>query len=414
MEIAVPAPVAGRVRDVYVARNVQVAAGAALFRIEPADRWRRESDGQRIGARPARRARPGARRRGAGVPARLRRRRGRGPRCARRWWLPRPNCSTSSPTWPASPPSCATRAPTTTAHRASTWRRSCARATSSGRGCPPGSARPWRGPSPTTTSRRWTRRRRSRTSLLRIFVSEQRRREQLPIVLALLDEVAARPGADDDLGLRESLGPRDRAHTAALPGGRRPGAQRALPAVRPSARRALAGRDVGPHAAPRGRARRSRARPGSSSTSSSAARCRSCRSSPPTASSAPRRRRRCSSRCSCAATTRSASWRPSSPAPTAWCGPRTAATTARSTCWRRASTTTTSAPRSPRSPRRPPASPRRTRSSPTSSSPGLPARRPTATCSPPGSAVRSHGADCRSSCAASRSSRRTPTPAPTC
>jgi acetyl/propionyl-CoA carboxylase alpha subunit/acetyl-CoA carboxylase carboxyltransferase component len=35
MEIGVPAPVAGRVRDVFVARNVQVAAGAALFRIEP-------------------------------------------------------------------------------------------------------------------------------------------------------------------------------------------------------------------------------------------------------------------------------------------------------------------------------------------------------------------------------------------
>ena len=35
MEIAVPAPVAGRVRDVFVARNVQVDAGAPLFRIEP-------------------------------------------------------------------------------------------------------------------------------------------------------------------------------------------------------------------------------------------------------------------------------------------------------------------------------------------------------------------------------------------
>ena len=35
MEIGVPAPIGGRVRDVFVARNVQVAAGAALFRIEP-------------------------------------------------------------------------------------------------------------------------------------------------------------------------------------------------------------------------------------------------------------------------------------------------------------------------------------------------------------------------------------------
>jgi acetyl/propionyl-CoA carboxylase alpha subunit/acetyl-CoA carboxylase carboxyltransferase component len=36
MEIGVPSPIAGRVRDVFVARNVQVDAGAPLFRIEPA------------------------------------------------------------------------------------------------------------------------------------------------------------------------------------------------------------------------------------------------------------------------------------------------------------------------------------------------------------------------------------------
>ena len=35
MEIAIPAPVSGRVRDVFVARNVQVDAGTPLFRIEP-------------------------------------------------------------------------------------------------------------------------------------------------------------------------------------------------------------------------------------------------------------------------------------------------------------------------------------------------------------------------------------------
>ena len=35
MEIAISAPVSGRVRDVFVARNVQVDAGAPLFRIEP-------------------------------------------------------------------------------------------------------------------------------------------------------------------------------------------------------------------------------------------------------------------------------------------------------------------------------------------------------------------------------------------
>ena len=37
MEIAIPSPVAGRVRDVFVARNVQVDAGAPLFRIEPVE-----------------------------------------------------------------------------------------------------------------------------------------------------------------------------------------------------------------------------------------------------------------------------------------------------------------------------------------------------------------------------------------
>ena len=35
MEIGITAPVSGRVRDVFVARNVQVDAGAPLFRIEP-------------------------------------------------------------------------------------------------------------------------------------------------------------------------------------------------------------------------------------------------------------------------------------------------------------------------------------------------------------------------------------------
>jgi acetyl/propionyl-CoA carboxylase alpha subunit/acetyl-CoA carboxylase carboxyltransferase component len=37
MEIAVTAPIGGRVRDVFVTRNTQVDAGAPLFRIEPAD-----------------------------------------------------------------------------------------------------------------------------------------------------------------------------------------------------------------------------------------------------------------------------------------------------------------------------------------------------------------------------------------
>ena len=36
MEIAVTAPIGGRVRDVFITRNMQVDAGAPLFRIEPA------------------------------------------------------------------------------------------------------------------------------------------------------------------------------------------------------------------------------------------------------------------------------------------------------------------------------------------------------------------------------------------
>ena len=47
MEIAIPAPVAGRVRDVFVARNVQVDAGAPLFRIEPLETGRRYRSGWR-------------------------------------------------------------------------------------------------------------------------------------------------------------------------------------------------------------------------------------------------------------------------------------------------------------------------------------------------------------------------------
>ena len=41
MEVAITAPVAGRVRDVYVAANVQVEAGAALVRLEPLGGGRR-------------------------------------------------------------------------------------------------------------------------------------------------------------------------------------------------------------------------------------------------------------------------------------------------------------------------------------------------------------------------------------
>ena len=77
MEIAVPAPVAGRVRDVFVARNVQVDAGAPLFRIEPV--------GDDAASRPpavARDRADGAAPGGDGRPRPPRRRRGRGRSCS--------------------------------------------------------------------------------------------------------------------------------------------------------------------------------------------------------------------------------------------------------------------------------------------------------------------------------------------
>ena len=50
MEIGITAPVSGRVRDVFVTRNVQVDAGAPLFRIEPVvDDDRRCAGGERVG-----------------------------------------------------------------------------------------------------------------------------------------------------------------------------------------------------------------------------------------------------------------------------------------------------------------------------------------------------------------------------
>ncbi len=78
MEIGIPSPLAGRVRDVFVTRNVQVDAGTPLFRIEPAAG---DDDDEPFAARvqlhelgSARGRCPGGAR---GVRARLRRRRGR-------------------------------------------------------------------------------------------------------------------------------------------------------------------------------------------------------------------------------------------------------------------------------------------------------------------------------------------------
>ena len=115
------------------------------------------------------------------------------------------NCWTSSPTWPRSRRNGATPAPTTIArpreHLASYLRSLDIER----EGLPS-----WFGealakavahdgvesldPSPALED-----------ALLRLFVSQQRRDEQLPIVLALLDEVAAHVGDAEDLALRESL-----------------------------------------------------------------------------------------------------------------------------------------------------------------------------------------------------------------
>ena len=170
MEIAIPAPVAGRVRDVFVTRNVQVDAGAPLFRIEPvgddaADApagaaRRADGAGQRRRARSVgRHGRATADRRG--VHARLRRRRRRRP-------------AGSSPRRAATArrrhPACAgdprrLRRPRRRGSRAAGRRRrrrrsagtaraastpTCARSTSSARACRSGSASGCCGRSPTT------------------------------------------------------------------------------------------------------------------------------------------------------------------------------------------------------------------------------------------------------------------------
>ena len=156
MEIGIPAPLAGRVRDVFVTRNVQVDAGTPLFRIEPAVA---DDDEHVRGARRAAHARLGAQRRPrpcsrrscsattstwpAPVP-RWRRSR-RTPTRPARW-----RSSTPSPTSPRSPRSAVTRAPTTSGRLASTSTPTCARSTSSARACRRGSATSWPAPSPTT------------------------------------------------------------------------------------------------------------------------------------------------------------------------------------------------------------------------------------------------------------------------
>ena len=131
---------------------------------------------------------------------------------------------------------------------------------------------------------------------------------RLPVVMALLDAAATSPLA----GPARDARPPDRGDPAAVPGDRQPGAGGPLQPLRPPALRRGARRGVGDDA-------QTRRRPGALDrldrrlgpdapppTGSSRARSRSGRSSPRTTSSpTPRRRGRCS-RCSPAATTRSA------------------------------------------------------------------------------------------------------------
>ena len=289
MEIAVPAPVAGRVRDVFVARNVQVAAGAALFRIEPTDGDEATGDGRRIAVDGARRRRAGAGRAAARVPPRLRRRHRRGPRRARPLAVAGPNCSTSSPTSPRSRPSAATPAPTTTVRRVSTSRRSCGRSTSSGRACRRGSGTPCAGRRPLRHRRRWTRRRTSRTRCCGSSCrgndatsscrscspcSTRRRHGRAPTTTGCASRSTGSSSAP--AGATPRSPPRratcatgcstDRTSCARAPRRRRACSSCRLPSPDPTS-------------IP------------SSSTSSSLARCRSCRSSPPTTCSGRRRPR---------------------------------------------------------------------------------------------------------------------------
>ena len=207
MEIGVPAPVAGRVRDVFVARNVQVDAG---------DR-RCSASSRRTAARSTRSAAGAS---GSAASTATGRRR---TRCWAR------SCSATTSTCrkpaPRSPPVVGDartarplRRPGRDRARAARPRRRRRSGAARAPGVVPALAR-HRAGGPAVVVRRGAgegrrplrrrvarpRRRRSRRRCCGMFVSQQRRDEQLPIVLALLDEVAAHVGDAEDLALRESL-----------------------------------------------------------------------------------------------------------------------------------------------------------------------------------------------------------------
>ena len=159
MEPSLTAPVAGRVREVLVSANVQVAAGRAALQIEPLDDAPAAAEGERVASTPRR---PPSARSGPSALERLdwlvlgydvRRRGGRGSSAtcsavlgrARRD-LARPAssaCSRSTPTCARSAARArATRTPRrAVAARRSTCTRSCARSTPRPRACPSASSR---------------------------------------------------------------------------------------------------------------------------------------------------------------------------------------------------------------------------------------------------------------------------------
>ena len=200
MEIGITAPVSGRVRDVFVARNVQVDAGAPLLRIEPvADDAADVAGG---GARRSRRAaalaggdepleHAGDRceafllgfdvdaRRGRRLLARGDRRLGadRAPPCVAELEIleafSRPRCCGPRAARPDADGDTRTRP-------ASTSTPTCARSTSSAKACRSGSSTTCSGRSPTTASTTLDRSPELEAALLRLFASQQRRAEQLP------------------------------------------------------------------------------------------------------------------------------------------------------------------------------------------------------------------------------------------
>ena len=225
MEIGIAAPISGRVRDVFVARNVQVDAGAPLFRIEPVvDDDADAPAGERVGL-GALRAERGRRRRddralvdGGGVPARVRRHDRRGANGA----LAAAMASrTTSSTRPSSLASSEIVAAFTDLAAVAPERRDPDNDDDDMRaprehllaylrsrdvereGLPQRFAdellRALAHYGVTTLERNDE----LDAALLRLFTSQQRRAEQLPIVLALLDDVAA--DADDEPRLRDVL-----------------------------------------------------------------------------------------------------------------------------------------------------------------------------------------------------------------